>query len=96
VDVVFCGVEDAVVELELGGMVDVMVELEIVVLDPTGRLVLPSNSVSMPMEKMAIATTTTTIVNRFFARLVMGLFPVSDDCALMGNHYGGVEPWRHQ
>ena len=63
VDVDFCCVED-VVKLELA-------VVELVVLVPTGELVLPSNWVTMVIEKRAIMMTRTTKVDRFLVGLIM-------------------------
>jgi hypothetical protein len=71
-----CCVEDVLV-LELDEDVDScccvedVLVLELAVLDPTVELVLPSNSVSMVIEKSAATTITATIVDRLLVRLNM-------------------------
>jgi hypothetical protein len=61
VDVDFCCVKD-------------VVELESVVLDPTGEPGLPSNWVNMAVERTAIAMTRRTKVDRFLAELITAYF----------------------
>jgi hypothetical protein len=65
VDVDFCCVENP---MELERIVDV-VELERMVLAPTGGLVLPSNWVSTATERIATVMTSMTKVDRFPAGL---------------------------
>jgi hypothetical protein len=59
--------------VELERMADV-VELESVVLVPTGELVLPSNWISMALERITIAMTRITRVDRFLAELITTYF----------------------
>ena len=56
----FCCVEDVLV-----------LEPELVVFDPAGELILPSNSVSMAIEKSAATMTMAAKVNRFLVRSSM-------------------------
>ena len=48
------------------------VEVEFVVPDPTGELLIPPNCVNAATDRIAIATTATINANRFRARFVMG------------------------